>query len=723
MPYLSLMRRWTRFLPTAENISPHDRSARFYGTGEKAHWPVQSNLNVAGACAVLADCMDPETESATADALRETALAYFRYTLRTHKAVQDLPTTDHGYWGCHWISVLGLERTAHAIRLLEPFLTDADRQMYDALRRAEVNSILEDFEVSAGPHATGHNHPESNTWNGCFLYRTLAEMPGLPDRDRILDKANRLLLAGISHPDDRHSTAIYQGLRESDAYVGANFSAAYGLDHHGYLNVGYAVITLSHIAMHYFGCKETDRPLPPALFHNARALWDVLRHFFFPDGRLLRIGGDTRTRYTYCQCYAIPVLLFAAEAFGDTDAPALEQGWLSLVKKEVDDTGDGSCYSKRLAGLRNLSLYYARRLESDHILSLSYGAHWRRRFPSIPALRPEPAPCAPWQWSDPDHAAGVILSPGAVRSFTRDGAQGPVALCVPRTGSDFAEWQGNLAPALEGTLIRNNPQSGFVHAFPGGFVATACAHAVEQGHIGEGEESYPVAEVHTAVAALPDGATLLCLQRARMLKDAQLTSVYGLNLLVPNDVFNGRLRTLRAPGLTLRLEAPAPRNETIPLHADGASIDDALYVRALGGATEADRTLALRRETEQNILMHRGLPRPGSLYAERICTVHHTGTRLWRCGEAPVDGASAASTAPDTLRQAVWSAQGDVRTVHVTAADGTQWLFAANFAAAGATPAARLCHAPATAAGAAADAAPCEETALRPGDAVLLRLV
>ena len=340
----SLMRRWTRFLPTAENISPHDRSARFYGTGEKAHWPVQSNLNVAGACAVLADCMDPETESAAADALRETALAYFRYALRTHKAVQDLPTTDHGYWGCHWISVLGLERTAHAIRLLEPFLTDADRQMYDAVRRAEVNSILEDFEVSAGPNVTGHNHPESNTWNGCFLYRTLAEMPGLPDRDRILDKANRLLLAGISHPDDQHSNAIYQGLRESDAYVGANFSAAYGLDHHGYLNIGYAVITLSHIAMHYFGCKETDRPLPSALFHNARALWDVLRHFFFPDGRLLRIGGDTRTRYTYCQCYAIPVLLFAAEAFGDTDAPALEQGWLSLVKKEVDDTGDGSCY-------------------------------------------------------------------------------------------------------------------------------------------------------------------------------------------------------------------------------------------------------------------------------------------------------------------------------------------------------------------------------------------
>ncbi|MCJ7548753.1 MAG: hypothetical protein MUQ30_03625, partial [Anaerolineae bacterium] len=46
-------------------------------------------------------------------------------------------------------------------------------------------------------------------------------------------------------------------------------------------------------------------------------LWDVLRRFIFGNGRLARIGGDSRVRYACCQEYLLPSLLYAADVLGD----------------------------------------------------------------------------------------------------------------------------------------------------------------------------------------------------------------------------------------------------------------------------------------------------------------------------------------------------------------------------------------------------------------------
>ena len=58
-----------------------------------------------------------------------------------------------------------------------------------------------------------------------------------------------------------------------------------------------------------------------------------MKSCIYSDGRLLRIGGDSRVRYCYCQDYLLPVLSMAAdlwgeggeEAFGSTEAYA----WLT----------------------------------------------------------------------------------------------------------------------------------------------------------------------------------------------------------------------------------------------------------------------------------------------------------------------------------------------------------------------------------------------------------
>ncbi len=62
---------------------------------------------------------------------------------------------------------------------------------------------------------------------------------------------------------------------------------------------------------------------PEALYHHVYDLWEKVKKFTFPDGRLLRIGGDTRVRYCYCQDFAVPMWIMMADCLKDMDAVML----------------------------------------------------------------------------------------------------------------------------------------------------------------------------------------------------------------------------------------------------------------------------------------------------------------------------------------------------------------------------------------------------------------
>ena len=94
------LKRWLEFASEnlLRNVPGHPELA-YYGTGESAHWAVQSNMNVAAALAVAGvEESDP--------AMMERALSLFRYAMRTH-VTGNLAATDNAQWGRHWISVLG----------------------------------------------------------------------------------------------------------------------------------------------------------------------------------------------------------------------------------------------------------------------------------------------------------------------------------------------------------------------------------------------------------------------------------------------------------------------------------------------------------------------------------------------------------------------------------------------------------------------------------------
>ena len=225
----------------------------YYATGEADHWAMQSHLNICGVFAVAAEY--PEIERSTGisqDDLRETALKLFRYALRTHMT-GDFLTTNGKQWGCHWISVLGLERMTHALNLLEPYMTEDDLSRLREIRLCESRWRLNSYPVVAGVEAeTRCNKPESNMWNGGFLLRTAADYPDDPDCEAFRRKGIQFILNAICRESDLESDEIFSGKPRRKWQVGGNFTQNWSLDHHGYMNVGYTIITLSNLAMlHY----------------------------------------------------------------------------------------------------------------------------------------------------------------------------------------------------------------------------------------------------------------------------------------------------------------------------------------------------------------------------------------------------------------------------------------------------------------------------------------
>ena len=146
---------------------------------------------------------------------------------------------------------------------------------------------------------------------------------------------------------------MYDGKKVKDAFVGANFFNSFACNHHRYMNVGYMVICLSNIAMLHFSLKARRAKAPEALYHNVYDLWKLIRSCTFEDGRLWRIGGDTRVRYSYCQDYALPMWALMQDKY-DEDCTGFEKGWLEILKTETVYNGDGSFLSSRIDYLKDL---------------------------------------------------------------------------------------------------------------------------------------------------------------------------------------------------------------------------------------------------------------------------------------------------------------------------------------------------------------------------------
>ncbi len=681
----ALLELWATW--AERHVHPHHSEPVLSGYGPGyLHWGVQSNWNYLAAMATLA--ATPGVRDG--ERWRRRSLGALRLALATH-VTGDRTCGDGRQWGDTWISMLGIERAMHGVVHLEEAMEDTDR---DALRRvlvAEANWLLREGSrgrfsgVVAGKWASdGRNNPESNIWSGTLLWRVACSYPDEPNASAWRDLAHDYLINGVSIERDAEYDTRVAGRAISDRYQGANFFPNYALDHHGYLNVGYMAICASNAAILHFDAKRARSARPESLDHHQRDLWNVLKRMVFADGRLARIGGDSRVRYAYCQEYLLPALLYAADRFGDGHALELAERQLALVRCEADANGDGSFYGTRLASLREGNPHYFTRLESDRAIVLAMLINY---LPLVDVPSPAPLPfeeAVAGDWFEQEHGAVMTRSPRRFASFSWRARELGQGLCLPSKDSSLAEWSRNLCPVIR--FLGDTDRTGTAHRrllhstvtpVAGGFVTFGeIMEGVDVG-IDEGARCTDQAITQLAFAALPDDRTCVVLQRVVCATDrtGYVAEVKGLHLNIPNDLFNDGVRTVSSAEGDTDLHGHIAVDELLQVPGQWGCIDGVLGVMLIRG----DDGLCIDRSAA---------PRGGpyrSLRVDELCSGVHRGVRRVGPGEILVDlccailaGANTVETSALEAATVAWDSQG-VRAVRVRGADGLRYLVAANF--------------------------------------------
>ena len=671
-----MLAKWIAFSQKHLYHCPEREGLICYGAGEHGHWGVHTHQKAFSAFAVMAmeQGIDWEKYRLTREQVLSEALGMLRYNLHTH-LTGDFVCTDGEKWGHNWIYTLGLERMMHGVEAIDAHLTEEDRRMLRDVFVSEAEFLLNEYPVRAGLEAkTGDNRPESNIWNGATLYRAALMYPDLPHRDACIRKAQEFFANGISVPSDAHSDEILDGRRVGDMFVGANMFETYACNHHGYMNLGYMAISLSNIAMLHFSLKGMGMKADDIVYHHLAEQWRLIRTLTFDDGRLLRIGGDSRARYCYCQDYTVPVWPLIEDVLGE-DCSGLEKRWLEIVKKETDVNGDGSFLSNRFGAFEESSPVYYTRLESDRANVLSMALYWHGKYD----LKGEKQPEILSSWQDAYHGASFVTGGNRYASFIWQASEKPQGLLLPRDDSSLAEWRCNLSGRILG-VGRENYDEVLCHRermFPGGFVTSGSTLAYSDRFMAEGQLRETMARRHVAFAALPDESSILCLQYAKALNRTYVSCVKGVLWNVPNDIFNGRQRLFtHANGRDWLQGGDYARTpETIEagnwVNADGR----------IGLASLRPLTIVRSGVRQVEIL---GRENSGTLYAEEICAPYRTRRRWYDRNEELLDAGFAMilGSAADTERLAdslfTLDAEG-LFTVGAQGRDGRQYLLIANF--------------------------------------------
>ncbi len=650
------------------------------------HWGVQSNWNFTAAIATLA--VQPGVGDA--DAARDRALSALRLALATH-VTGDRTCGDGRKWGHGWISMLGIERAMHGVVHLFDAMTPADTTALQRVIVSEANWLLREggrgnhVGVFAGKwNSSGMNAPESNIWSGALLWRAAAMYPDEPNAAEWRDRAHDYLVNGVSVEADAEGQTEFGGKPVAERYVGPNFFPNYALDHHGYMNVGYMAICMSNAAFLHFDAKRAGFERPDSLDHHERELWSTLKKMIFSDGRLARIGGDSRVRYAYCQEYLLPSLLYAADRFHDPDALALAEAQLSLIEREADANADGSFYGTRVAHLRDGNPHYYTRLESDRALALATLVNYLPHVDAPAAPSKSFDESVSGDWVESEH--GAVLTRGTRRfaSFSWRARELGQALCVPVGESSLAEWSRNLCPVVRflGDVDRHGTAhrrliSGDVESIDGGFIAYGSIMEGVDVRIDEGGSCTDQAVTQLVFAALPDDRTCVVLQRvvAAIDRTGYVAEVKGLHLNIPNDVLNGMKRTVYTDAGELVLNGAPNRDSVVPISGSWLNVDNVLGVRAVYG----DDPLVIDRSA-----IRRGGPYR-SLFVDEVCVGVQTGPRRVVPGEVIVDLGAVIAAGTDaretsTIEAAQLNLKSEaVRAVTVRGADDREYVVAANF--------------------------------------------
>lgn len=546
----------------------------YYGGGYNA-WSVQTNQKYLSALAVYAAKAEgarPELR----ELARERALQAFRYSMRSHLAGGGR-CVDGTSWGHTWISVLGIERMMNGVFFLYPYLSTDEKQLLQKVLSSEADWLATEYHRGAhyGVSAdiwgsSGKNDPESNIWNGAFLWRVAQMYPNEPQVSVWKERALEFLATGITTEKDVDSTEIWDGKPLKERCKGPNFFPNYALDHHGYFNLGYMVICLSNVAIAWYDSKLWGYETPQLLHLHSADLWQVVKKMVLQDGRLARIGGDSRVRYAYCQEYLMQTLVYAADYLQDPDAQQLLERQLQTVDLEQATNKDGSYYATRLQWLKHHDPVYYTRLESDRANCLgAVAAYW--------SLIQAPQQAGSFEqsvaggWSEPDHGEILHRSANRLAAFSWNAFHPGQGTMLPPDDGHLMEWDHHLSGEVRfsGELYqKRNRRSDrwWMESFNGGFVTQGNFIEGLEVALGEGWTHKDMGNHQLAWLALPDDHTILVMEYATVgALRTWVQSAMGMHFNLPNDLFNRYQRTLQSSDHTWVLDAENRSEELLSI--------------------------------------------------------------------------------------------------------------------------------------------------------------
>lgn len=266
-----------------------------------------------------------EREAALAD-----LVALLRFVAATHDA-GPLTASDGKKWKDQWQSALWAQYAGMAAWIVWDRL-DADlRAQVEAMVGHEADRFLDappPFQILRDTKA------EENAWNASVVSLAACMFPDHPRAAARHEAAVRWHLSSFLTAADAASDRVVDGRPLRDWKLGANVHPDYTMENHDRVHPSYmGTITLNQIA--HLAYRWAGRPAPEALDFNTKPVYELLKFFSHPDGRMhFPDGQDWELHRLTPMVHAIMNVLH-----GDAEAACFERASLDTLRRMQARTG------------------------------------------------------------------------------------------------------------------------------------------------------------------------------------------------------------------------------------------------------------------------------------------------------------------------------------------------------------------------------------------------
>lgn len=561
----------------------------YFGNGSHDHEEMRILSNFIFVYALLAtnEGYDESVSGVGQDILLEHAKAAIRYFTGAH-ITGNIVCADGRPWGkqlTQWLTPWAISKATAGARLIWDELTQTEKDDIQRVVTYEANYQLK-HEASSQEYID--TDAEYNALNGEVLAWASSLYSDHPRAQRWRSKAQEFFMNTFSVQSDRGSAKIVDGKPVSEWVYTTNVHPDFTMEGHGAYQFDYNATPLHSIAWSYYAFVSSGQPVPEALFHHVRDVWETLKRTHLYSGRFACPQGKDWARYVYGLYFIMPALVLFQNEFDDGDARLIEQLRFLSFQYEQELNVDGSIFGQRFGSdfdekFQTESSGYRNRYETDCYanVGLAYLLHQYAPPPpaeSIGAFQRKVEGTFHSEYCDflYTRSKDLFISFSWKNLFDST----PMALFIP--GDDhMAEWAaGNLIgyTRIDGFDMSRRPMKHNETILDStgqlmGFTTTGHIYAGKRGG------TYGI-DHYLSFTALPTHGLAIIIEYLLAREELVIKKQVGLVYHLPNDIFNDGERQIYWENDGLKLSNSESR-DTVFIDSKWINVDDKLGMVSL----------------------------------------------------------------------------------------------------------------------------------------------